>query len=359
MKRPSEKGFSIFELLIVMALMSVIAAMGIGYYFNYQRQTMLKSSLERVNAFLYSIQQKSIGQEGSSQWGVHFENPSGAGLPFYASFKGSSYSTAEQTVYLDGALDFAFPADGTSVDIVFDRITGKVTGGVYKKVYVILKPGVAVKAVNVSPIGVITMNDGEIGWWKMDEGVGATTADSSGYGNIGTINGGMVFGDDSRGQGKVLVFDGANDYVITPNIAISQSMTWSVWYKATTPQNEFLIDHRSGGIGVQPIYAYNTGKIQFYDSTNGSLETATGIFKFDGNWHNVVVVGNATSRAVYYDGARVATVATGLTPQAGRSVYIGTRYSLASYFNGTMDDLRIYDRSLSADEIKKLYQESR
>ena len=179
---PRQKGFTLFEVLIVLAFMAVIGAVGLGYYLNYYRQTILKTTIDEVTAFLYETQQKSIGQQDSSQWGVHFENPSGDAAPFYTSFKGSTYSTSVDKKFLDNALDFVYPADGQNVDIIFNKINGKVSDGQFKKIYIQLKPGVATKAVKISPAGVLSKDDGEVGWWKFDEGMGTIAADSSGYG---------------------------------------------------------------------------------------------------------------------------------------------------------------------------------
>ena len=194
---------------------------------------------------------------------------------------------------------------------------------------------------------------GPVGYWDFNEKTGAVANDKSGNNyttTFGTGNSAPAWSTGKYGAGINL--DGSNDYATSTNIPITQEMTWETWYKASTAQDGFLIDHRSSNVGVQPIYTYSTGKIQFYDSTvNTSLETATGILKFDNNWHHVAVTGTATSRNIYFDGISVGSTNTGITPQTTRAVYFGTRHSLSSFFKGQLDDIRIYNYARSVKQI--------
>ena len=69
-----------------------------------------------------------------------------------------------------------------------------------------------------------------VGYWKFDEGTGATAYDSSGNNFNGTINGATWFNDPV--QGWCLSFDGINDYVNIPNntaLNITRDITISAW----------------------------------------------------------------------------------------------------------------------------------
>jgi hypothetical protein len=120
--------------------MAIMGAIGLGYYFDYHRQTILKTTVDEVVAFIYETQQKSVGQHEGSQWGVHFENPAD-GTPFYASFKGASYYGTSGQEIPDNALDFSYPANGQSLDMIFNKISGQTSDGQFKKIYVQLNPG--------------------------------------------------------------------------------------------------------------------------------------------------------------------------------------------------------------------------
>lgn len=73
------------------------------------------------------------------------------------------------------------------------------------------------------------LDEGLVGWWKFDEGTGATALDSSGFGNVGAIRGATyVSGIDQTG----LAFDGTNDYVEIPHSAsldITGPLTVEAW----------------------------------------------------------------------------------------------------------------------------------
>lgn len=361
MRKRNDSGFSMFELLIVMAFMAIMGSIGIGYYFNFQRQAILSSTIEEVNAFVYATQQKSIGQQELSQWGVHFENPTGSGKPFYASFKGASYVTPVETRYLDGALDFVYPADGTSVDVIFSKITGKVSDGAYKKVYILLNPGTAMKAVNISPLGVITINDGEVGWWKMDEGSGTTTGDSSGYGKMGTINGSVFAIDNHNQSGKALYFDGVDDYVnvgVLGNIT-NGSMSFNAWlYRSESGVRDIPFGNYSGANSVNfEITASNFSRVYW----NSGQRDLYGTFPVPSNqWVMYTFVRDVSTDKFYsyIDGVLKDTLSgagTNIVSTAnhyiGRDIRTGT-----TAFKGSIDDVRLYDHALSSDEVKHLYE---
>lgn len=208
-----------------------------------------------------------------------------------------------------------------------------------------------------------------VGEWKFDELTTATDGtiirDSWGGINNGTLDTYVTTADPITNKvstdcvsGKCLSFDGSDDYIETTGIAISANMTWSVWVKAIETKAEFILDHRTSDVGVQPFYTNAAGSMQFYDSVVGSsLLTADGVFKFDSNWHFLTAVGTASSRKLYYDGVEAATVGTGINPQTARLVNVGIRFSHdgVSKFKGSVDDIRIYNAAVSASQIKEQY----
>ena len=76
----------------------------------------------------------------------------------------------------------------------------------------------------------------------------------------------------------------------------------------------------------------------------------------DGDWHHVALTWDGTNKVLWVDSMEVARdIQTGLMG-SNRGLSIGTDYIEATFFSGLMDDVRIYDVSLSADEIAALVQ---
>lgn len=361
--RSRSAGFTLIELLIVLVFISILSSVGIGYYFNYYRQTLLKSAAETMSSFVYIVQQKAIGQEETSQWGIHFENPLGAEKPFYASFKGATYATPIEKMFLDNALDFEYPADGTSVDIVFSKISGKPSPAEYKKVYLKLATGESMKALRVSPLGVISLDDGETGWWKLEEGSGPTAIDSSVFRQSGTISGGGASWTVSGQTGKAVAFSGTpgcssscSTYglISIPTFTFSGSATICLWAKPNLSEIKEMAIHGSVGTGAFEFYQNGTTAVLRGGGSSPSVSGAGALSV--GNWKFVCGVVNGTTGQVYGNGKLLATgsiLAPGVT---ARDITIGA-YSTGAYsFNGTIDDVRVYDRALSGVEIERIYQ---
>jgi|GEM_PF-1067318 len=359
-------GFTLFEVLIVLAFMAVMGAVGLGYYFNYFRQTTLKTTADEITAFLYETQQKSVGQQDGSQWGVHFENPAD-GVPFYASFKGLTYTEPVDKKFLDNALDFAYPANGESADIIFSKINGQVSDGQFKKIYVQLNPAAAVKAVKVSPAGVISQDDGEIGWWKFDEGMGVVAIDSSGYGNKGTITGNVVWASGCKNGGTGCLDFSSGGYVdfgISDHFSLPGTMTMSAWVNPDATSSTYTIGGKASSqtntTYWMDIRSTNT-QIFFGGYTSGGAGAYTSAnFTFNpGTWYHVVGVDTGTALKIYVNGKEVVSGARADRITGSWTTSVGRRGSSGGSFDGKIDDFRLYDRALSADEVKELYETTR
>jgi len=213
-----------------------------------------------------------------------------------------------------------------------------------------------------------------VGWWKFDEGSGTAAIDSSGSGRNGTINGNPTWGVSSPyDESRYLLFDGTNDYVdvnyISQGAFLLQLYTVSAWFRA------------DGGSGRRDIISA-TGSAQghgllleLFDAPVGSLRyihraplgtgglgdperIITSTTYNDGQWHHVAVVrASDTSRLVYVDGEQVGSKTDATTAfDAPVRVFVGALRpsDLSRFWNGGIDDVRIYDRPLSSAEITQL-----
>jgi len=182
--------------------------------------------------------------------------------------------------------------------------------------------------------------------------------DTSKYGNNGTNNGATW--NSSGKYGGAYEFDGSNDYVdcgdrVSLNITTLTMCAWVNSKTGSLADMQGILAKRSGSVFAYGIN-FQTGAFQVY--TTG----ASGISAFSYNlpanqWVFICGIISANPTALYVngilngtsgDGGGAAIIATPLT--------IGRSDSLAGeYFNGTIDEVRIYNRSLSAGEIKQLY----
>ncbi|MFH1718152.1 MAG: LamG-like jellyroll fold domain-containing protein [Planctomycetota bacterium] len=202
--------------------------------------------------------------------------------------------------------------------------------------------------------------------WKLDETAGDIAHDSVGRNN-GTCHGGPVWGPDVGRVGGALVFDGAEDYISTPFILDPAKGTFSVfaWIFGGAPGKVILSQSDVTGtrgtvpgstwLGIDPV----EGKLitGLSDMYFGTLESETVVT--DIQWHHVGLVYDLASlhRRLYVDGAQVAedtTVVAGVPSDGGLYIGAGKDLDPASFFLGMIDDVRIYNKALSADEIAAL-----
>jgi hypothetical protein len=201
-----------------------------------------------------------------------------------------------------------------------------------------------------------------VGVWNFDEGTGSTVKDISGYGNDGTFVGDTHF-VDSEIEGYALSFDGTGDYVNCGNVLNLGETTVTLWFKSDYTGRNGVIDFVTGTWGGflfdfngdgRPLLYLNTANYRYFDYSAGN-------YTADGNWHFLVVYikGSAQSdiseSTLSIDAIDIPVQGTASSGEAlpWDILYIGRADS--SYFNGTIDEVRIYRTSLSSTEIQKHY----
>ena len=207
-----------------------------------------------------------------------------------------------------------------------------------------------------------TLDSGDtslVGYWKFNSD---SATDYSGQNNQGT-----VYGAVNTSDGKfrdALSFDGVNDYVDAGNGAslAPQNITIDAWIKpaSVTGVNYRIVDraYTSGQYSYQFFISSTTGKLAFMTSAGGTVYTT-----LDGNtpltannWHHVVATSDGSNKRVYLNGVQDNSVAwVNNIKQGTDKTNIGAANG-ANNFNGTIDEVRIYNRSLSAEEIKQHYE---
>ncbi len=205
----------------------------------------------------------------------------------------------------------------------------------------------------------IAEGDQVVGMWNFDECSGLTTGDAAGFGGTGTLVGGVTWSTDTpSGKGCSLSFDGSSGYVtVPPSTALdigTNDLTIAVWVKTTASVGQRILTHSStAGYAAKLNASGNAAMI--YNSLVGATTPSIN----DGKWHFVAftvdhntgnltncVDGSCTQVASYFTPANIAD---------GSTFYIGADSGGGTLFNGKMDSLRIFTKTLTAMEVGKLY----
>ncbi|KRF41857.1 LamG-like jellyroll fold domain-containing protein [Paenibacillus sp. Soil787] len=233
----------------------------------------------------------------------------------------------------------------------------------------------AVNAVGESGIAVVTsattsngMPDASlIAWYKFDETSGTTAADSSGYGNSGTINGGSNITWTLGKYGNAVNFGGVNTdaaYVALPGNIVDNltNMTVSAWVNCSNTADAISLFTAGPAAASTPTkYMMMIPKgSRFTITANGytaEQNISQGSNLTANTWKHIAVTLSGNTGILYIDGVQVATN-TGMTTKPsdlapttsgnfiGRSEWTGDKY-----LKGKVDDFRIYNRAISSSEV--------
>jgi hypothetical protein len=191
---------------------------------------------------------------------------------------------------------------------------------------------------------------------------GTQTKDHSGEGNDGTITGAtynVTGGYDGFGAYE---FDGDGDKISTSTFFdIGAEGTISTWFKLKETKRQGIIQNNYRPL----VYAHNIGRLEVYHSgatfsvRGDEYITPANTLSLN-SWQFVAYSWkNNDTYELYLNGTLLENgTVTGATSPGAGTLEIGT-YLSTNWFNGTIDEVMIWNRSLSAEEIKRLYKKRR
>ena len=225
--------------------------------------------------------------------------------------------------------------------------------------------------------------NGLVGWWPFT----GNANDLSVNGNNGTVNGATLTADRFGNANQAYSFDGINDNIDIGNLNLgqaSQSFTVSVWFKTIVSPSGYgyLISDYSSFSGGDNIFSFHLGQ----SFTNGTVyfdkqnmpsyffqsQTLAGLEQ----WNNIVIVSNASTGIVefYLNGSYISQLlvnsstvnnqvtvpyynannnfSSGQFFRFGCDLYNGI---LQEFYNGSLDDIGIWNRALTQQEVTNLY----
>ncbi|MDI6807330.1 MAG: hypothetical protein QMD14_06045 [Candidatus Aenigmarchaeota archaeon] len=209
-----------------------------------------------------------------------------------------------------------------------------------------------------------------IGYWMLDEGSGTTAADSSGNGNTGTLYSGTVVCSGGNcpnwvdGKfGKALSFDGVDDYVEVPSstsLQITDDITVAAWIKMDSDgaTDQRVVLQKSGSYRLMIRHdPYRHIEVWLWLPEDDGMATLVGGNPISYDWFHHVVFTREKSTGIvktYVDSIEQASISgkTSSIPVNTNPISIGKDWN---EFDGIIDEVRIYNRALSAEEIKALY----
>lgn len=261
----------------------------------------------------------------------------------------------------NGTADFSIGGYGDTAGETFTGLIDEVK--VYDQV---LTPAQAAYAYN---------RGGPIFWAKLDEGAldtcpsSADACDSSGFGNHGDSNGTMVNGDWVTGVfGGAVDFDGTDDYFDWTTItnstnidSLTDRLTITGWFKSdnSSGANEDIIA-RTNNSSQQHFDVYiNSSNFLEADIGGTTVTSTTNVNSSGATWYHFAVTWDSALGSdqlkLYIDGIEedTATLSSSITAH-DQQLLIGRQGTAANYFDGQIDDVRIYNYALSEDQIKKI-----
>lgn len=241
-------------------------------------------------------------------------------------------------------------------------ITDKLTAYDESKFY----GDVTIKLFDVAPptnAGILNFN--------FDTDEGGVVTDQSGNGNTGVVSG-AVWTSAGYTSGAY-VFDGAGDYIQatdSDSLDISGAFTISLWAKiaGTSGVQGLVCKHNDAGDRAYAFY-YSADRLECQITSGGSSSSLYDFRMYNPNefvstnWNHLVVVWGGVANSggqIYVNGNAVdmeATVSTFVGTNifnSSQPLRIGSRSDGNWFLNGVVDEVQIYDRPLSSDEIKAL-----
>lgn len=213
----------------------------------------------------------------------------------------------------------------------------------------------------------VTVSNGNLGslatglqaLWLFDDGSGTTVSDSSGNGHTGTTHGSGIWTSPGIAGGAIWL-DGSKSYVSTSLPApTGGQVTYAGWADRADTAGNYGLLGSSNGSGNGPLVQIPSGtnNVKFWRHTSGVSTTFSGAAPPPGRWFAWAVVDDtvAQTTTLYVNGVAVATNRNTATPATAGTVEVGGYAGTSSLFKGMIDEVGVWNRSLSASEVAALW----
>lgn len=254
--------------------------------------------------------------------------------------------------YYDGA--YKYPYQGSLDEVrVYNRA---LSAGEIQELY---EHGARRMKVNAPQVNKLT--DGLVGHWTFDgpDLDGVTAYDRSGEGNNGTLTNGPTPAIGISGQG--LEFDGVDDYVdintdITDGLSEITVCAWAKADVANIGDSEYIAGEGLGAV----LYRMSTEVFNFSTYNDETIVAAVSDTAYaDTDWHYVCGTYDGAYVDLFVDGVddeSATNELTGTIRTNALDFYIGSNCYGSLNWDGIIDEVRVYNRALGADEIGELYR---
>ncbi|MHC4327090.1 MAG: LamG-like jellyroll fold domain-containing protein [Planctomycetota bacterium] len=203
-----------------------------------------------------------------------------------------------------------------------------------------------------------------VGWWTFDEDTGDVARDKSGNGNDAVLLDGPTWSTDPDHRG-IMILDGTDDHIYIDGTPYELPLyTMAIWFrvdggsgsrdvlsaKGPTGVNGVLLEIQGGGT-LRNLHRFP------FASGGGSNIYSTETYD-DGVWHHAATVQTESEMILYVDGQEVGRQPeTNLFQGPLGEIWLGTLdQRMGRMFPGPLDDLRIYNRALSVEEIATIME---
>ena len=158
-------------------------------------------------------------------------------------------------------------------------------------------------------------------------------------------------------------FNGSSSYITTPSVIPTNNFSFSFWinmnsFPGSSTNQQIFTQNENNNRWY--IAVYESGKIQAWNGS-GTFTTSSSVINLN-QWHNVVyTASNSAGKKIYVDGTEVLSNAdtNDNTGTASGNLFIGFGkwYANSLYLDGKLDQVRIFNKTISAAEVTKLYNE--
>lgn len=226
---------------------------------------------------------------------------------------------------------------------------------------------ICISSISFGQVPSYVPSNGLVGWWPFN----GNANDESGNGYDGTVNGASLASDRFGNPNSAYDFDGIDDHIIVNNIITNYSeYTFSSWFRVYTPSLTSTLTgivsqtgNASGAAGgtIQSLshgYTHTDSILCTHRMANQTLSSVISDTNDIYNWNHIVSVWDGTNVLFYLNGQLQGTVAVNGLTVMQPELYFGAMRWLGivnRFLDGSVDDVSIHDRALTACEIQDLY----